>query len=43
MDQEQAFVKALHETVSWNILGEHLKLYGKGGELLARFESRYLQ
>lgn len=40
MDQEQAFLNALHETVRWNILGERLELYGKGGELLARFEER---
>jgi len=26
--------------VRWNILGGHLELYGKGGELLARFEER---
>lgn len=43
MEQEQAFVNALHETVRWNILGEHLELYGKGGELLSRFEARYLE
>lgn len=43
MDQEQAFLKALEATVRWNILGEHLELYGSGGELLARFEANYPQ
>ena len=43
MDQEQAFMKALESAVQWNILGEHLELYGAGGEILARFESRYFE
>ena len=43
MDQEQAFLKALEATVGWSIRGEHLELYGAGGELLARFESGSLR
>ena len=43
MDQEQAFLKALGATVGWNIRGEHLDLYGAGGERLARFEAKVLE
>ena len=43
MEQEQAFLKALEATARWNILSKHLELYGSGGELLARFESRYME
>ena len=43
MELEQAFLKALGATARWNILSKHLELYGSGGELLARFESRYME
>lgn len=41
MDQEQEFFRALQETRTWKIFGEHLELYGKDGTMVARFEARY--
>jgi len=38
MEGEQAFLKALEATASWEMLGSSLELYDAGGRLLARFE-----
>jgi heat shock protein HslJ len=40
MEQEQAFLKALDSTASWEITGEHLELYDASGGMLLRFEAR---
>lgn len=40
MEQEEAFLKALESTASWEITGEHLELYDAGGGMLLRFEAR---
>ncbi len=42
MEQEDAFLKALEATASWEIRGEHLGLYNAQGAMLLRFESRYM-
>jgi len=43
MEQEQDFLRTLDSATTWKILGEHLEVYDAGGELLARFESRYMK
>jgi len=43
MDTEQAFLAALAQVRSWKILGQHLEVFDASGNLLARFEARYLQ
>jgi copper homeostasis protein (lipoprotein) len=43
METEQAFLKALEQVRAWKIEGEHLELFGAGGERLARFEALYLR
>jgi heat shock protein HslJ len=40
MEQEDAFLKALEATASWEIRGEHLERYNADGGMLLRFESR---
>ena len=40
MELEQAFLKALDSTASWEITGEHLELYDASGGMLLRFEAR---
>ena len=43
MDTEAAFVAALEKVRSWRITGQHLELFDDAGELVVRFEARYLQ
>lgn len=43
MAEEAAFLSALQSAASWKITGDQLELFGAGGELLARFESRHLK
>ncbi len=43
MEQEQEFYQALEATAKWKVAGEHLELYGSGGELLASFEARHME
>jgi copper homeostasis protein (lipoprotein) len=40
MEIEDAFLKALGQVRSWEILGQHLELYDSAGNMLARFEAR---
>jgi copper homeostasis protein (lipoprotein) len=37
--RDREFVEALGKTATWRILGTHLELRGRAGELLARFEA----
>lgn len=39
MDTEMRLHKVLEDTQGWNTIGKHLELYGRNGELLARFEA----
>ena len=43
MDTEQSFLAALTQVKAWKIVGEHLELSDASGNLLARFEARYLK
>ncbi len=43
MDVEGALFKALERARTWKILGQHLELYDKGGNLVARVEARALK
>ena len=43
MDIEQSFLDALAQVKTWKIVGEHLELFDAGGNLLARFEARYMK
>ncbi len=40
MDTERDFMGALEEVRSWRILGDHLELFDRDGNLLARSEAR---
>lgn len=42
MDTEQALAAALDRARSYRIIGEHLDLFDQAGELVARFEARYM-
>jgi copper homeostasis protein (lipoprotein) len=43
MDTERSFLDALTQVKTWKIVGKHLELLGASGNLLARFESRYMK
>ncbi|HEX8751197.1 MAG TPA: META domain-containing protein [Nitrospira sp.] len=43
MEQERAFLHAIEATSQYKIAGETMELYDTNGQLLARFESRYLK
>jgi len=43
MDTEQAFLAALAQVRSWRLQGQHLEVFDASGNLLARFEARYLK
>jgi heat shock protein HslJ len=43
IEQEAAFLHAIESTTRYKVVGETLELYDMNGELLARFESRYLR
>ena len=43
MDTEKSFLDALMQVKTWKIVGEHLELFDASGNLLARFEARYLK
>ena len=40
---ERAFTAALERVRSWRLIGQHLDLFDEAGELVARFEARYLE
>jgi copper homeostasis protein (lipoprotein) len=42
-DIERAFLAALGNVRSWRLIGQHLDLFDEQGELVARFEARYMQ
>lgn len=42
MEQEQAFLAALGETVRWRVLGSHLEFFGDSSAPIARFEAVHL-
>jgi hypothetical protein len=43
METEQAFLAALAQVRSWKILGQHLEVFDASGNLLARFQARYMR
>jgi copper homeostasis protein (lipoprotein) len=43
MEQEAAFLAALESAVRFKVINEHMELYDAGGEMIARFESRYME
>jgi copper homeostasis protein (lipoprotein) len=42
-DTERAFLKALEGVSTWRVIGEHLDFLSSAGELVARFEARYME
>jgi copper homeostasis protein (lipoprotein) len=42
-DTERAFLQALERVSTWRIIGEHLDFLSSAGELVARFEARYME
>jgi copper homeostasis protein (lipoprotein) len=42
-DTAKSFLEALAQVKTWKIVGEHLELFDASGNLLARFEARYMQ
>ena len=42
-DIERAFTEALGRVHSWRLIGHHLDFFDEAGELVARFEARYMR
>lgn len=42
-DLERAFFSALEDARSWRLIGHHLDLFDEAGDLVARFEARYMR
>jgi heat shock protein HslJ len=43
MEQEQAFYDALGRAATWRVEGEQLELSDASGNVIARFEARYMK